>query len=140
MVAGERPDCGILITRKNYCEACLIRRRHDRLRGEGVDVPARPARQRKQQTTFPERDQCVITRDGRQCPRSVRMKRVCQYHYLQWWKRQKKIRAGTIREANAHTESLNHWIEFGGPHSIPLPEDTQLCIVASCQLAAKTKP
>jgi integrase len=132
------PMCGVLITRKNFCEYCQTKQRHARLRARGVEVPERPTRKRKQQMTFPERDRCVITRDSRQCPRDVKTRGVCQYHYLQWHKRQRKIRAGTIREANALPESLKHWIDHGGPHSIPPPEDMAQCSVSSCQLSAKT--
>ena len=87
--------------------------------------------------TFPDRERCVITRDDRRCPRVADIKGLCHYHYYQWHKRQRKIRSGTIRQANAVAQPATEWIEHGGPHSIPPPLDIAECIVASCQLPAK---
>jgi integrase len=132
------PDCGVLTTRKNYCEYCLRKHRRAKLRLRGVDAPEKVTRTRKQQMTFPDRERCVITRDGRRCPRVVAIKGLCQHHYSQWHKRQRKIRLGTIRQANAVAQSVKEWVEHGGPHSIPPPADIAECLVASCQLPTKT--
>lgn len=132
------PDCGVLTTRKIYCEYCMRRHRRAKLSAGGTDMPEKVTRTRKQQMTFPDRERCVITRDDRRCPRVADVKRLCQYHYYQWHKRQRRIRAGTIREPNAVAQSLKVWMEHGGPHSIPPPLDLAECLVAACQLPAKT--
>jgi integrase len=132
------PDCGVLTTRKNYCEYCRRRHRRAKLRADGIDTPEKVTRTRKQQMTFPDRERCVITRGDMRCPRVVAIKGLCQTHYSSWHKRQRKIRLGTVREANAVAQSVKEWVEHGGPHAIPPPADVAECIVATCQLPTKT--
>jgi hypothetical protein len=132
------PDCGVLTTRKKHCEYCLRKHRRAKLRVRGVDGPEKVTRTRKQQMTFPDRERCAITRDGRRCPRVIAIKGLCQHHYSQWHKRQQKIRLGTIRQANAVAQSVKEWVEHGGPHPIPPPTDVAECLVASCPLPTKT--
>jgi integrase len=132
------PDCGVLMTRVSTCDYCRRRRRRAELQSEGVDVPEKATRTRKAQMTWPDRERCVIERDGDRCPRVAAIRGVCQHHYSQWHKRQRKIREGTIRQRDVVSQTLPDWIENGGPHGIPPPLDLSKCLVESCQLPTRT--
>ena len=132
------PGCGVLMTRLSSCDYCRRKRRQAEARAQGLDIPEKLTRTRKAQMTVPDRERCSITRETDRCPRVASTKGLCQYHYYQWHKRQRRIRAGTIRERDAVAQTLAEWIEQAVPHNIPAPLNLPECVVESCSLPMKS--